>query len=58
VALVVGEDVDVADLRVSLDAHEVDRAEQSAGVADRRGKARERAGVVLDPHADRRAEGR
>jgi hypothetical protein len=37
VLLVVGEDVDVANLRRSLDPDEVDRAEQAARVADRGG---------------------
>src|SRR5581483_4633369 len=37
--LVVGEDVDVAALRVALDVDEVDRAEQSSGLADRRAEA-------------------
>jgi hypothetical protein len=58
VPLVVGEDVDVADLRRALDADEVDRAEQAAGLADRRREAGERARMVLDPDADRGAEGR
>ena len=44
VLLVVGEDVDVADLRRSFDADEVDRAEQAARLADRRGEPREGAG--------------
>jgi hypothetical protein len=57
VLLVVGEDVDVADLRRPLDANEIDRAEQAAGLADRGGQAGEGAGVVLDADADRGAEG-
>ena len=53
---VVGENVDVADLRRAFDAHEVDRPEQAAGLSDRRGQAGKRAGCVLDPDANRGAE--
>jgi hypothetical protein len=54
--LVVSQDVDIADLRRTLDPDEVDRAEQAAGLADRRGQAGEGPGNVLDAHADRGAE--
>jgi hypothetical protein len=47
----------VADLRSALDADEVDRAEQTAGLADRLRETGERAGLVLEPDAQRRAEG-
>ena len=50
------EDRDVAHLRRRLDAHEVDRAEEAAGLADRRGEPRERAGRVVEAHAQRGAE--
>ncbi len=56
VVLVVGEDRDVADLRRLLDADEVDRSERAARFADRRRQARERAGPVVDAHADGGAE--
>ena len=47
---------DVAHLRQALDAHEVDRAERGAGLADRRREARERAGTVVEANADGCAE--
>ena len=53
-----GEEGDVADLVPAPDPHEVDRAEQAACVADRLGELGERAGVVLQTHAHRRAERR
>jgi hypothetical protein len=49
-----GEDGDVADLRAPLDADEVDRVEQAAGVADRLGQAGERARPVVEVDAERR----
>ena len=58
VLLVVGEDVDVADLRRAFDADEVDRAEQPPASPIVDGEPRERAGLVVDPDADRRAERR
>ena len=42
----------------ALDADEVDRAEQAAGLADRLGETRERARLVLEADAQRRAERR
>ncbi len=48
----------VAHLVATPDAHEVDRAEEAAGVADRLGERRERAGLVLEAHAHRGAERR
>ena len=56
VLLVVGEHGDVADLRRPLDADEVDRAEEAAGLADGGCEPGEGAGVVLDAHADGGAE--
>jgi hypothetical protein len=56
VRLVVGEDVDVANFRRTLDPDEIDRAEQSAGLADCGCQAGEGAGMILDPDADRCAE--
>jgi hypothetical protein len=48
----------VANLVVALDANEVDGAEKAFGLADRRGQRGEGSGVILQPHAHRRAEGR
>jgi hypothetical protein len=48
---VVREHGDVADLRAALDADQVDRTEQAAGLADRLGKASERARMVLESDA-------
>jgi hypothetical protein len=56
--LVVGEYVDVADLRRPLDANEVDSAEQASCLADRGSQPREGARDVLDADANRCAEGR
>ena len=52
------EDRHVAHLVAVLDAHEVDRAEEAARVADRLGERRERARAVLEAHAHRGAERR
>jgi hypothetical protein len=49
-------DRDVAHLRAPVGADEVDRPERAAGVADRLGDARERAGVVREADPDRGAE--
>ena len=51
-----GEHGDVADLLAGLDADEVDRVEQAAGVADRLGEPREGAGPVVEMDPERRAE--
>ena len=48
----------VAHLVAMSNPHEVDRAEEAAGVADRLGERRERAGMVLEAHAHRGAERR
>jgi hypothetical protein len=48
---------DVADLRAAVDADEVDRVEQAAGVADRGGEVGEGPGAVLEADADGDAEG-
>ena len=55
---VAGQDRDVPHFRTALDADEVDRPEQSAGLGDRAGEGGERAGVVLEPNAHRRTERR
>src|SRR5690349_21458940 len=52
-----GEDGDVADLGVLLDAHDVDRAQGRAGLADRSREPRERSRRVIEPRPQRRAEG-
>ena len=51
-----GVDRDVAHLLARLDADEVDRAEVAARVADRAREVGERAGPVVEVHAQRRAE--
>jgi hypothetical protein len=56
--LVGSEHGDVADLLASLDAHEVDRAEQAAGGSDRGRERCERARSVVQMDAQRRAERR
>ena len=48
-----GVDRDVAHLLALLDADEVDRAEAAAGVADRARDLGERAGPVVEMHAQR-----
>jgi len=58
VRVVVGEYRDVAELRPPFDADEIDRAEQSAGLADRRREPRERARPVVEPDPERGTEGR
>ena len=53
-----GVDGDVADLLALLDAHEIDRAEVAAGVADRAREVGERARAIVEVDTQRRAEGR
>jgi len=58
VPFVIGEDGDVADLRLPLDPNKIDCAKQPAGLADGGGNPGERAWMVLDPHANDSAERR
>ncbi len=48
---------DVANLRQPFDADDVDRAQRSTSLADRGCEPRERAGTVVEPDANGRAEG-
>ncbi|MEX0675160.1 MAG: hypothetical protein WD067_10325 [Gaiellaceae bacterium] len=56
VGRVAGEDRHVPHLLTARDADEIDRPEQAAGVGDRGGERRERAGVVVELDPQRRAE--
>jgi hypothetical protein len=47
--------IDARHRHVADRAHEVDRAENRSGLADRAGDARERAGPPLQAHPDRDA---
>ena len=58
VRLVSGEDRDVAHLVPTLDADEIDRAQQRARIADHRRDPSEGPGLVGQPHPEDRAEGR
>ena len=58
VRLVLGEDRDVAHLVRLLDAHEIDRPEQRALLADRRRDAAERPGLIGQSDPQNRAERR
>ena len=55
-ARVFGEHGNVTDLRPSLYAHEVDRAEETTSPCDRRRKPRERSWVIVEANADGGAE--
>jgi hypothetical protein len=58
VRLVLGQDRDVAHLVRPLDAHQIDRPEQRAVLADRRRDAAERPGLISQTDPQNRAERR
>ena len=52
-----GENTDIPDLVLRLDANEIDRVQLTAGIGNRAGKIRERSWTVLEANTKRQTEG-